>query len=161
MKYFEGLSEEKEIKQRYKELAKKYHPDLGGDKEIMQAINAQYTSCMEGHYQRAGKSISEIDELMKNDENARKALMQVLLFEGIKIELCGSWIWITGQTKEVKENLKSAGYRWAAKKKAWYWRPAEQAFKRKCGSRSLSWIRDRYGSDDIKASKSTSIYINN
>lgn len=64
MKYFLGLTQELEIKARYKELAKKHHPDLGGCAEIMKEVNAQYEKCMEGMYQHAGKSITEIVLIM-------------------------------------------------------------------------------------------------
>ncbi|WP_446788125.1 DnaJ domain-containing protein, partial [Macellibacteroides fermentans] len=38
-KYFDGCKDEQEIKARYRDLAKKYHPDLGGDLETMKAVN--------------------------------------------------------------------------------------------------------------------------
>lgn len=41
MAYFKATSLE-ELKKEYRVLAKKYHPDLGGDTATMQAINAEY-----------------------------------------------------------------------------------------------------------------------
>lgn len=38
----------------------------------------------------------------------------------IEIELVGSWIWVSGNTYPVKEQLKEAGIFWAGKKKKWY-----------------------------------------
>jgi curved DNA-binding protein CbpA len=43
-KYFTGCSSLDEVKRLYKELAMKYHPDRGGDKATMQAINLEYES---------------------------------------------------------------------------------------------------------------------
>ena len=41
--YFEPRPKSgKELKRRYKDLAKKYHPDVGGDNEIMREINKEY-----------------------------------------------------------------------------------------------------------------------
>lgn len=150
MRYFEGLTQENEIKAKYKDLAKKYHPDLGGDVETMKEINSQYESVMLGAYQKAGKSISEIDELMKNDKKAMEVLKSILGIYGIKVELCGSWIWITGDTKRVKDQLKQASFRWASKKLAWYWRAEEEAGKRFGKSFSLNDIREKYGSSSMK-----------
>lgn len=43
MNYFEGCSSEAERKTRFRELAKKHHPDVGGDPKVMAEINAQYS----------------------------------------------------------------------------------------------------------------------
>ena len=37
-------------------------------------------------------------------------------FENITIELIGSWIWVSGDTREIKEKLKEIGFKWASKK---------------------------------------------
>jgi curved DNA-binding protein CbpA len=42
MKYFSHCKTIEEVKAPYKELAKKNHPDRGGDTEIMQRINTEY-----------------------------------------------------------------------------------------------------------------------
>jgi len=42
LKYFSLHDTEEILKARYRALAKKYHPDLGGDKKIMQQINQEY-----------------------------------------------------------------------------------------------------------------------
>ncbi len=40
--YFEGCNTWKDVKTRWRDLAKQYHSDLGGSDEIMKIINAQY-----------------------------------------------------------------------------------------------------------------------
>ena len=42
MDYFANCQTEQQRKAKYKELAKKHHPDVGGDEKVMQEINAQY-----------------------------------------------------------------------------------------------------------------------
>lgn len=44
MNYFEGCTTEEQRKVRFKELAKKHHPDLGGSEDVMKEINRQYNS---------------------------------------------------------------------------------------------------------------------
>lgn len=46
MNYFEGVTKES-ARSRYMDLAKKYHPDRGGDGETMKLINAQYKELQE------------------------------------------------------------------------------------------------------------------
>lgn len=153
MQFFDGLSQESEIKQAYKELAKKYHPDLGGDVETMKIINAQYEQVLKGAYQKEGKSLSEVEELLKEDKKACEALKAILGLYGLTVELCGKWIWVTGSTKEVKDILKEANFKWARKKMAWYWRPSEQKFKRYGKTLDLNQIRDKYGSNSFSNKK--------
>lgn len=151
VQYFEGLNEENLIKSRYKELAKEHHPDLGGDTEAMKQVNAQYKEVLRGAYQKAGKSISEIDELFAKDLQAMEALQLVIGIEGVTVELCGRWVWVSGDTKVVREKLKIAKFRYAPKKKAWYWRPPDEKSRwNKKGAFSMNQIRDKYGSEDLK-----------
>jgi hypothetical protein len=152
MNFFDGLKEEAEIKKLYKELSKKYHPDLGGDLEIMKLVNAQYEKALTLIYQKSGKSITEIDELLKNDLVLREKLDKIVNLDGLEIELCGKWIWITGETVKHKDIIKSLGFYWARLKKAWYWRAEEaKSFNRK--SFSMDEIRNSHGSTSLKQYK--------
>lgn len=42
MNYFTGCKDKESRKKRFKQLAKKHHPDKGGDPEIFKEINRQY-----------------------------------------------------------------------------------------------------------------------
>lgn len=148
MKYFEGLTVEAEIKARYKELAKTNHPDLGGCVETMKDINTQYESCMSGIYQQAGKSITEIDELLAKDAALRDKLNAIIALEGLSIEICGCWLWVTGATKLHKDFLKACKFFWSNTKTAWYWR-AEDKRTYSRGGKSLDEIRATHGSINI------------
>ncbi len=146
-RYFDSLRTLNEIKAEYKRLVKINHPDVGGDTATMQEINSQYSEAVK-RIARDGEG--------RDRENAAKEvpmefvtiLAKVVALEGIEIDLVGSWLWITGETKRHKDALKAAGFRWASKKLAWYWYPEWAAVER--GSRkSLDQIKDKYGSSRL------------
>jgi len=149
--YFEGLTTEQEIKERYKSLAKVHHPDLGGCLEKMKVINAQYESILKGSYQSLGKSHTEINDLLAKDEALRCQLNKIIHLEGLIIELCGCWLWITGDTKQHKDRLKACGFLWSPKKLSWYWRSeAKKGWYYRGQEYDMFAIRDRHGSLKIQ-----------
>lgn len=79
--------------------------------------------------------MAQIDEL----ENVLQG------FAGLVLEVCGTWLWASGETKEHKEVLKSLGFHYASKKKMWYWRDASDTTKRSRGA-TMDYIRSKYGS---------------
>ena len=65
--------------------------------------------------------------------------------EGVEVEICGFFIYLHGDTRKYKELLKPLKFRWASKKKVWYWRP-DWYSKRGGGEYSMTDIRQTYGS---------------
>lgn len=66
----------------------------------------------------------------------------------LELEICGDWIWIRGNTYQIKDQLKALGCYWANKKKAWYWRPADYVKVSK-KEWSMEKIRFRFGSESF------------
>lgn len=54
-------------------------------------------------------------------ETILKAYNSIKHLPGISIELVGCWLWVSGETKTVKDNLKDAGFRWNRKREKWSW----------------------------------------
>ena len=54
-------------------------------------------------------------------EAVHAKLEEATALPGVSAEICGSWVWVTGNTKPVKEALKGLGFRWSPRKTAWYW----------------------------------------
>src|SRR5574344_1459253 len=105
-----GINEAKKV---YKTLAKKLHPDVGGSEEEFKILNSVYTDLIEHKIYFSND--------FKIDLDLEKIISQILHFENITIELVGSWIWSTGDTKEIKDKLKDLGLKKTLKKKMWYY----------------------------------------
>ncbi len=151
MIFFQNCHTEQDLKIRYKELAKIHHPDRGGETETMQKINTEYSYLIKNIWKLKDENLdeSELEEKIFNDERYRNAINLILNLPNIEIELVGIWIWVTGNTFEVKDKLKEAGFFFASKKIAWYFRTDENKVKNK-KEMSLEQIKVKYGSSKIK-----------
>src|SRR5574344_368756 len=142
LKEFKGVEGINEAKKIYKKLAKKLHPDVGGDEESFKILNAVYTDLIEHKIYFSND--------FKIDIELEKVISLILHFENITIELVGSWIWISGDTKEIKDKLKELGFKWASKKKRWYY--GEMKSKNP-NPKSLDEIKAKYGSETLKSNE--------
>jgi hypothetical protein len=137
-----------EIKIAYRKACIKYHPDRNpAGLEMMKAINVAYSFLVEISYNGEERPIDE--EVNSNfGDMLNDAINAVINLAGVDVEICGAWVWLTGNTKEYKANIKDAGYWWAKKKTAWYFRPADYKSKNK-GDWDLDKIRSKYGSVSV------------
>ena len=151
--WFTGITTLQALKIRYKELAKAYHPDLNPDAgdEAMQQINAQYDALADRLSKVSADGCTEATEQEQRTAQDvaaayRDIIVRIINLEGLEIELCGSWLWVSGNTRTHKDALKAAGFWWSSKKSMWYWRPAEEGTRHNRRSHSMQYIRERYGS---------------
>ena len=138
-----GINEAKKI---YKTMAKKLHPDVGGSDEEFKILNNVYNDFIEHKIYFSTES--------KVDLELEKIISQILHFENITIELVGSWIWISGDTKEIKEKLKELNFKWASKKKMWYYGEMKG---RNPKQKSMDEIKSKYGSQTFKNKEKTKL----
>jgi hypothetical protein len=138
-----GINEAKKI---YKTLAKKLHPDVGGSEEEFKILNSVYTDLIEHKIYFSND--------IKIDIELEKIISLILHFENITIELVGSWVWVSGDTKEIKEKLKEIGFKWASKKKMWYF--GEMKSKNPT-PKSMEEIKNKYGSETLKTKEKKEI----
>lgn len=145
------------VKLAYRRACKKYHPDINpAGLEMMKAVNNAYEFMKTLDYADPKNTDHENDQPDYGDE-LNTALNAAMELHGLLIELCGSWIWISGDTKTHKAALKDAGFKWAHKKVQWYFRPAN--FKSFGGKkrRSMDSIREKYGSTVYRQNQRTAI----
>ena len=145
-KFFEGVTTLDELKAAYRKLAMKYHPDRGGSVEIMQQINDEHDRLFEELKAQHNATHDERHQTTETPAEFRTILAMLFPLDGLTIELCGAWLWISGQTYAHKAELKAAGCRWSNNKKMWYWRHEEAARPWHRGTATMGEIRSKYGS---------------
>lgn len=156
--YFVGVDSLETLKKKYRELAKKYHPDKpGGDLRKMQQLTADY--------EKAHKL------LLNNEGNAARATAEraaavplreaiefaVTLPENINVVIRGLWLWLEGNTFAAKDQIKSFKasdgnhFKWASKKKAWFFAAVPSSNRR--GEMSFDEIDRLHGRELVNERK--------
>lgn len=158
-KYFEGVKTIEELKKAYFKAAMENHPDHGGDLETMKAINNMYAELqkkLKDVHAKHGtnKTYTAANGTTEVPEDFINIVNELLKFEGLEIELCGRWLWIGGNTKEHKDDLKTLGCKWCSQKKLWSWHFPEDGKKRHKGVMPMDEIRETYGSSVIRETAS-------
>lgn len=148
--YFKECTSIDEVKKLYRKLAMESHPDKGGSIEIMQMINAAYDIAIKKVLLKENVTSSEFEKSILQNEKYKTVINSIITIENITIEVVGVWIWVTGDTKPCKEILKKAGFFYAYKKNAWYFRTEENKSKHQTKSLPLEDIRKKYGSEHIQ-----------
>ena len=146
-KWFAGVATIEELRKRYRELLKQFHPDNGGDEETMKAINIEYDKLFDV-LNKESKSDGQTDTYDQNAENqAFKEILNQIIGYKMEIELIGRWIWCFN-CFAYKDRLKELGFKFAPKKKAWTWHYGEFSRYHK-GEISIDDIRAKYGSQKV------------
>lgn len=153
MKWFKDCETIEEVKQTYKKLALQYHPDVAKQSthDIMAEINNEYENAASAMKNRHKNIDGEIYEKDTPDTAAefRDIITVIIRFEGVKIEMCGSWLWVSGDTKQYKETLKELKFRWSSNKMAWYYH--NEPYRKKSKKQmTLDEIRETFGSSEIE-----------
>jgi len=151
MTYFNGITNLADLKSEYRKLIMIHHPDKGGDLETMKAINNEHDKIFaQLKAQHNDNPVNKEKQMTETPDQFRNVVVALFELGDLDIELCGQWLWITGDTRPHKEALKTIGCLWAPKKMMWYWRAEEfkSAYSKK--GQSMASIRDKYGSQNVK-----------
>lgn len=158
MKYFTNCRTLDELKKEYRRLAALNHPDHGGSNEVMAAINNEYQERFQVLKAQHNATADEHHQTTEAPEEFINIIAALLRIPGLIVELCGCWLWISGDTKANREALKAAGCRWSSSKKMWYWHHQEDGAHWSRGKKSMGEIRRKYGSQTFAASNGSSAY---
>lgn len=152
MSWFKNPGTLEELKKQYKQLAIEHHPDMGGNESDMKEINAEYDTLFSKlknvHKNAAGETYTSKTETKETANEFKDIISKLINLAGIKIEICSSWLWISGNTYPHRKALKELHFRFSKSKTAWYYH-TEDYKKTSKRTYSLDEIRDLYGSEAI------------
>lgn len=67
---------------------------------------------------------------------------------GIILEICGDWLWVSGDTKPHRSLFKDLKMLWHRNKQKWYWRPpGKSRYSKRKSDTPMMKIRLTYGSE--------------
>lgn len=158
--YFKDCTDLVSVKMRYRDLAKEYHPDLnnGANVEIMQSINNEYEFAFEFFKQKYNQQ-QDVRYENKEDYTKFKSIIdKLVLMKGVEIEICGTWIWVSGNTYPYREIIRNnLGFIWSKSKKSWYYADYLNESTKKKGQYTMNKIREKYGSEKIEGLKQSEL----
>jgi len=139
-----------EVKSEYRRLAKLHHPDKGGDVEMMKAVNAAYFMRLEALDGQTSTGFDGKDHTYRYEpaveREAAEMIARLLALDlpGCDVLLIGTWVWVEGNTKACRAEIKTVeGMRWHSKRMMWYWSPDKK--RRRYSQMSTEAMKDAYG----------------
>lgn len=141
------------VAKAYRRAAMKYHPDRNPSGLVMmKAVNAAREVLKD-----FTGDLNHTAEAAEYGGHLNDAISHLLHCVGLDLEICGSWLWVTGETKTHKDHIKAFEsdtgnkFRWHSKKTAWYFAPNDFKGRRRFrGNTDMDDIRERYGSAHVE-----------
>ena len=152
---FVGNFSMEDVKKTYRKLCSKFHPDRNpAGNEMMKMVNAAYSKLSEGI--DSGWKTEGTEEGSTYASDLDTAINAIIHCTGITIEVCGSFVWVGGNTKTWKSEIKAAGFKYSGKKKMWYKSP-KGFVKRSKRNWNMTDIRETFGSDEVATKSRTAV----
>ena len=105
--FFTGDKSEELVKQ-FRVLCKRLHPDMGGDQEQFVAMKKEFDLLIAQSSDKKFQSLSDALSFVVNIDTD----------DNLRIEIIGVWLYVFGAF-EIKDQLKTKGFWFSSKHKAW------------------------------------------
>lgn len=142
---FSGCKTPSEVEQRYEELLQVFKSGNGESKEIIAAINDQYSELVaalkKASQVEANKEKATVSEKIKELQNSVDT-------KGLHLEVCGTWLWVTGQTYPIRNTLKNLGFRYSSNKLSYYYRQEDYRSSTQKPI-PMDLIREKFGTSEV------------
>lgn len=155
-KYFGNCKTIEDVKETYRKLAKKLHPDCGGDAEEFKKMTAEYQTAFKRlkniHRKADQKNTEQADQNFDYEETPEAfadIINKVVGLDGVEIEIVGSWVWLSGNTYTHRETIKAAGFFFSSKHKKWYWNGGHKKSK-KHSKLTYEQVKNLHGCTKVK-----------
>lgn len=139
---FFGCTSVDEVQLRYDELSRIFNDQ----DEMLQSLKTEYSVLVNVLSQPKPVEVIKDETLTMSD--IIKNLQEKIKPEGIKLEIVGKYLWLSGATFAVRESLKQLGFRYSPDKKSWYWR-AEADKSSNTNPMPFEMIREKYGANVV------------
>lgn len=155
-KFFNKCFTAEDVKMTFKDLAKKLHPDNGGNAEEFKKMMSEYTEAW-SRFKNVHKNAEgdTYESKTATDDEGRvysDLIIACMNFENVVVEIIGSWIWLSGNTMLYKDEIKELGFFWSKSKKAWYFNGSKKKTKRR-GRYSMDQLREIWETEEVKAKR--------
>ena len=146
--YFKECKSLEDVKKTFRALAKQHHPDLNGNAEVFKAINNEYEEAFE-YFKNEFNNRTENAKKQNTEtpEEFRDIINTLIKLDGLELEICGTWLWLCGNTYVHRETLKELKFKWSKSKKKWYFYNGIEDNRKVKGSKTMEEIRSKYGSE--------------
>ena len=125
-RYFDTCATLDDLKKAYRTLCKELHPDANPGRDttaLFQDLAAQYEKAFERlrYIRTRADGTTYTRDTTETAQDFPRAVSAIISLAGIDIEICGSFIWVSGDTYTHRATLKALQYRYCAKKRMWYY----------------------------------------
>jgi len=163
--YFETCANVGAVKTLYRKLAMQWHPDRGGDLETMKQINLAYEAALAGRHGEVSQGFDGKPHTYSYNAKVEREIMdkiaEVLAALGklvgtdLTLELVGTWLWMSGDTKPHKDAIKALKFHWNGTRRIWQWhRPG---YRTHASPLSSDDLRRAYGTRSYASSEAEQV----
>ena len=129
-----------DIKKHFRELSKRYHPDLGGTEEQFKEMYKEYEYLIEHFIEKQYKDV-------RMSEMVKALINELMYYEDMELEVVGDWLWVDTSRNNDKL-LKGLGFFWSSKHSKYYYSGDTKKVTR-CSSYSMQDMRNMMGNKKI------------